>query len=226
MAGPPERGPASGHEGSRQPEDLGRGDGRSHHVGWSGAGEVPPRARSRTLWRQSRHGLAFPAGRCRHSGEVPSDRQNLVDQALKGGRSRSNWPSSPVSGGLAGCATRSGQPSRTCSGAVVLLRTAPMRSFTSALRARPSELGSRLPGPAKWPHCNPTVLLHYQAFMLRRRTTSRITELRNHGTGIADILPTLCDTSLLCLEKLLAMPLSVPVGVGRNATSRSPAVRG
>jgi hypothetical protein len=62
--------------------------------------------------------------------------------------------------------------------------------------------------------------------MMRRHTKSRITGLRNHGTGIADILRTLCETSLLCLEKLLAMPLSVPVGVGRNATSRSPAVKG
>jgi hypothetical protein len=38
-----------------------------------------------------------------------------------------------------------------------------MRSFTSARRARPTELSSRLPSPAKWPLCNPTVLLHQTA---------------------------------------------------------------
>ena len=67
--------------------------------------------------------------------------------------------------------------------------------------------------------------LHYQAFRMRRRIKSRITGLGNHGTGIADILSTLCETSLPCLEKLLAMPLSGPVGVGHNATSRNPAVK-
>ena len=68
--------------------------------------------------------------------------------------------------------------------------------------------------------------LHYQALIMRRRTKSPITGLTDHGIGIADILRALCETSLPCLEKLLAMPFSVPVGVGRNATSRSPAVKG
>jgi len=75
-------------------------------------------------------------------------------------------------------------------------------------------------------HTAPTLLLHYQALMMRRRTKSPITGLTDHGTDIADILSTLCETSLPCLENLLAMPLSVPVGVGRNATPRSTAVKG